>query len=140
MKPALYDLFDVMAKARHRPEMPRGDKLAELTALARRFWFLVTQHSDGTITITGPTITEPTTMASETATIRLLNETCSALLAEDKSNLIYVLEHPMQAPFSDNRAFVQTRVTAFRRAHRGYEVTFNTLTQQQKQGDSNVRT
>jgi hypothetical protein len=140
MNTALKDFFAAVARARASPPpvWPTGAKLAQLVELAARFWFTWTENADGTRTIAGPTIATPITLDERTATIRLLNEVCSAMLAEDCTNLIYKLEQPLYAPFVAPRRFIQRRITVFRAAHRDYEAVFKALTQQKDEGDSNV--
>lgn len=135
MKTNIYSLFRVKAQARKRPKWPTGDTLRELTGIAARFWFLTRDNPDGTVTLSGPTITAPLTLDCETASIRLLNEVCSAILAEDPSDTIYALAEPLLAPYVINRKFLQRRVSAFRKTHRGYEASFATLTQPQSHGE-----
>lgn len=133
MKTNLYSLCNVMAQASVRPEWPTGDKLRQLTAIAARFWFLAHDNQDGTLTLSGPTLTEALTLDHETATIRLLNEVCSAILAEDASDTIYALDEPLLAPFVVNRKFMQRRIDLFRKAHHSYAATHHALTQPQPQ-------
>lgn len=131
MKPKQYDLSTVMARARVRPEWPRGEKLLDLAHIANRMWFIVTDNCDSTKTLSGPTISQPITLSDDTAAVRFLNEVCSAILAEDNTDAVFTLEEPMTAPFVLPRQFIQSRVTAFRKKYRDYEPTYQTLTQQQ---------
>lgn len=131
MKTNIYSLFRVKTQARKRPKWPTGDTLRELTGIAARFWFLTRDNPDGTVTLSGPTIAAPLTLDCETASIRLLNEVCSAILAEDPSDTIYALAEPLLAPYVINRKFLQRRVSAFRKAHREYEARYTALTQPQ---------
>ena len=141
MNPTLKDFFAAVARARASPPpvWPTGAKLAQLVELAARFWFTWTENADGTRTLTGPTLAKPLTLDARTATIRLLNEVCSAMLAEDCTNLIYKLEQPLDAPFVAPKRFIQRRITVFRAAHREYEAVYKALTQlQHENGDSHV--
>ncbi|MDQ2823602.1 MAG: hypothetical protein M3Y65_25035 [Pseudomonadota bacterium] len=133
MKINTYSLYNALAQVRTRPEWPTGDKLSQLAVIAARFWFLSQDNPDGTVTLSGPTLSAPLTLDRETATIRLLNEVCSAILADDASNAIFALAEPLLAPFTVNRKFLQRRAFAFRKAHRDYEACFATLTQPQPQ-------
>lgn len=116
---------DTLRQIRNRPTPYSRARLEQLRAIAKRFWFTLDDHGDGTVTIHGPRYMQPghvtdlnLRLDTETAYWRLLSEVCCAMA--QLSDIFNYVERPLDVPFSGDKKLLLRTSAFFRKIVRAY--------------------